>query len=168
MRIRCLLSTLSLLLVAACSSADAGELIGTWDYPLDETQAQLVVDNFAGLVDAADTVVIRLGFDGTEYWQGFMFDGDLVLVDGVPEGDGGRYVIESDQIVMTGAHGAIRTTLTWSVEGDRLALGWVEQCFLSPQGDDCTDDRSRIEAEDPFTFIVWEHAFTRSGDDPGY
>jgi hypothetical protein len=98
-------------------------------------------------------VVVRLGFDGTEYWQGFLFDGELFLLDGIPERDGGPYDIENDQIIMTGAHGEIRTTFTWGVDGDELALVWVEQCFLSSQSEDCTEDRTRIETEDPFTFI---------------
>lgn len=168
MRDRSLVSVLLLVLVGACSSSGADVLTGTWDYPLDQTQAQLVVDNLAGLVDSAEAVVVRLGFDGSEYWQGFVFDGELFLLGGVPEGDGGRFEIEGDRIAMTGAHGDIRATYTWETNGDELTLVWVEQCDLPSQSEDCTDDRSRIEAEDPFVFIVMEHTFTKSSDDPDY
>jgi hypothetical protein len=60
----------SLLVIASCSSEsspDADDLIGTWDYPLDQTQSQLTVEGFAAEgfteVESAEEVVIRLGFD---------------------------------------------------------------------------------------------------------
>jgi hypothetical protein len=158
-------SSASLPTATAPSSPD---LIGTWDYPLDQTQTELVVDNFAGLVDSAETVVVRVGFDGSEYWQGFLFDGELFLLDGVPEGDGGTYNVDGDKIIATGAHGEIRATFTWDIDADGLTLTWIEQCLLTSQSDDCMSDRSRLQKEDPFTLLVWEHTFTRSGDDPSY
>jgi hypothetical protein len=160
-----------LLVIAACSSStspDGQDLVGTWDYPLDQTQADLVVDNFAGLVDSAETVVVRVGFDGSEYWQGFLFDGELFLLDGVPEGDGGTYDVDGDKIIATGGHGETQATYTWDIDADELTLAWTEQCDLTSQSDDCMTDRSRLETEDPFTLLVWEHTFTRSGDDPDY
>jgi hypothetical protein len=159
------------LVFASCSSEsspDADDLIGTWDYPLDQAQTQLVLDNFAGFVDSAEVVVVRLGFDGSAYWQGFLFDDELFLLDGVPEGDGGPYDIDDDQIIMTWAHGTIRGTFTWNIDGDELTLEWVEQCSLSLQPDDCITDRSRLETEDPLTLMVWEHTFAQSGDDSSY
>lgn len=168
MRDRSLVSVPLSVLVGACSSSGADVLTGTWDFPLDQTQAQLVVDDFAGLVGSAEAVVVRLGFDGSEYWQGFVFDGELFLLGGVLEGDGGPFEVEGDRIAMTGAHGDIRATCTWGIEDDESTLVWVEQCDLSSQSEDCTDDRSRIEAEDPFVFRVMEHTFTRSSDDPDY
>lgn len=161
----------ALLVIASCSSEsspDADDLIGTWDYPLDPTQSQLVVENFAGLVDSAAAVVVRLGFDGSEFWQGFLFDDELFLLDGVPEGDGGPYEIDGDEIIMTGGHGTGRGTFTWNIDGDELALKWVEVCSLSPQPEDCTTDRSRVETEDPLMLLVMEHTYTKSGDDPSY
>lgn len=161
----------SLLVIASCSSEsspDADDLIGTWDYRLDQTQSQLVVENFAGLVESAEQVVIRLGFDGSEYWQGFLFDDELFLLDGVPEGDGGPYEIDDDQIIMTGAHGTGRGTFIWNIDGDELTLEWVEGCSLAPPPEVCITDRSQIETEDPGMLMVMEHTFTRSGDDPSY
>jgi hypothetical protein len=160
-----------MLFTVACSastSSDDSDLVGTWDYPLDQAQEELVLDNFAGFVNSADTVVVRLGFDGSEYWQGFLFDGELFLFDGLPEGDGGSYDVDGDTIVATGAHGEIRATYAFEVDADVLTLTWLEQCSLTSPSDDCTNDRSRLETVDPFTFLVWEHTFTRSGDDPDY
>jgi hypothetical protein len=165
----------SLLVIASCSSEsspDADDLIGTWDYPLDQMQSQLAVDGFAAEgfagVESAEEVVIRLGFDGSEFWQGFLFDDELFLLDGVPEGDGGPYEIDGDQIIMTGGHGTGRGTFTWDIDDDELTLEWVEGCSLSPPPEDCTTDRSRVETEDPFMLMVMEHTFTKSGDDPSY
>src|SRR5262245_38077127 len=70
------------------------ELIGTWDYQYNRAEAQQIIDNFAGyqLAEDADTVVGRIGFvDDEEWWLGPMFDGQFVMVGGVPEGDGGTY-----------------------------------------------------------------------------
>jgi hypothetical protein len=55
-----------------------------------------------------------------------------------------------------------------SVNVAGLTVTWMEQCQLSSESDDCMTDRSRLETEDPFTLLVWEHTFTRSGDDPDY
>jgi hypothetical protein len=164
----------SLLVIASCSSEsppDADDLIGTWDHPLDQTQSQLAVEGFTAEgfaeVESAEDVVIRLGFDGSEDWRGFLFDDEPFLLDGVPEGDGGPYEIDGDQIIMTGGHGTGRGTFTWNID-DELTLKWVEGCSLSPPPEDCTTDRSRVEAEDPGVLMVMEHTFTKSGDDPNY
>lgn len=39
--------------------------------PLIRLRPNWVLANFAALVDSAEAVVVRVGFDGTEYWQGF-------------------------------------------------------------------------------------------------
>ena len=39
--------------------------------------SDVILASFAGLVDSADEVVTRVGFDGNDWWQGFVFDGDL-------------------------------------------------------------------------------------------
>ena len=85
-------------------TSDAAGLTGTWDYVLDEAGRDVVLESFAqeGLIDSADEVVTRIGFDGSDWWQGFLFDGELLLLDGVPEGDGGSFVLDEDVIVMTG------------------------------------------------------------------
>jgi hypothetical protein len=158
-------SLLVLMLIGACTSPGPETLVGTWDFKLDDGDAQAVVENFEGLVDSAETVVVRLGFDGADYWQGFLFDGELFLLGGVPEGDGGPYEVEDDRLVMTGAHGEVEAMYRWVVDGDALTLTWVEQC-LAPG--DCTDDRGRVQVEDPFVFLVMEHTFVRSGNDPAY
>jgi hypothetical protein len=44
-----------------------------------------------GLPDA--DVKVRLGFSDDTWWQGFVLDDELWLVDGVPEGDGGTFSI---------------------------------------------------------------------------
>jgi hypothetical protein len=97
-------------------TSEAAGLTGTWDYVLDEAGRDVVLASFMeeGLVDSADEVVARIGFDGNEWWQGFLFDGELFLLDGVPEGDGGSFVLRQDVMVMTGAHGEARVTYEWA------------------------------------------------------
>jgi hypothetical protein len=146
-------------------ASKAAALTGTWDYVLDEGGRDVVLTSFAGLVDSADEVVTRIGFDGNDWWQGFLFDGELFLLDRVPEGDGGSFVLGEDVIVMTGAHGQARIAYEWTIDGDSLSLTAVEECAVSGSEMTCTEDRSEM---DPVMLLVTDQTFTRSGDDPSY
>lgn len=150
----------------AMTSESAG-LTGTWDYVLDEADREVVLVSFVqeGLIDSADEVVTRIGFDGNDWWQGFLLDGDLFLLDGVPEGDGGSFVLDDDVIVMTGAHGEARITYEWAIDGDSLSLTAVEECAVSGSEMTCTDDQAKM---DPVMLLVTDQTFSRSGDDPSY
>lgn len=154
---------------ASPSTVDPGAaaLHGTWDYANDEAGREVILANFAGLVDSADEVVTRIAFDGDDWWQGFLFDGELFLLDGVPEGDAGSFSIDPRQpvIVMTGAHGQARITYEWAIEGDSLTLTAIEECVVAEAEETCVDDPSEM---DPIMLLVTDQTFTRSGDDPGY
>ena len=146
----------------------AAALTGTWDYVLDEAGRDDVLAGFRreGLVDSADEVAVRIGFDGNDWWQGFVFDGDLFLLDGVPEGDGGSFFLVPDEplMVLIGAGGDGRVVVEWKIEEDALTLTAVEVCEGWGAEMTCID-RSQM---DPVGLSVMEHTFTRSGDDPSY
>lgn len=143
----------------------AASLRGTWDYVLDEAGRDIILESFAGLVDSAEQVVTRIGFDGNDWWQGFVFDGELFLLHGVPEGDSGSFVLGDDVLVMTGNGGQARIAYEWVIDGDALSLTAVEACTVSGADMTCIDDRS---AMDPVMLLVTDRTFTRSGDDPSY
>lgn len=178
----------SLLVLTSCSGGDTGgarpappatsvaaaeanerELVGTWDYEFDRAGVRTMLRNFSDLVEEADSVVVRLAFvDDNEWWLGFLFDGELVLLHGVPEGDGGAYTVDGDQISMTGDHGRAEITYRWTLTGQRLVLVAVEQCAVDvATGDtsECTRDRSELG---PLMLLVTEHTYVRSGDDVTY
>lgn len=142
-------------------------LVGTWDYEYDSAEKRAILENFDGLVDNADHIVARLAFvDEEEWWLGFLFDGELFLLGGVPEGDGGTYTINGDRLATTGAHGEALVTYDWELKGKRLILRAFEECRLVA-GDKtgCTRDRADM---DPMMRLVTEHTFTRSGSDVTY
>jgi hypothetical protein len=161
--------------VAACGSAPTASptadataaFRGTWDHVNDEAGRDVILASFAGLVDSADEVVTRIGFDGSDWWQGFVFDGELFLLDGVPEGDAGSFSANPSRpvIVLTGAHGEARVAYEWAINGDSLTLTAIEECAVAAAETTCVDDRSEM---DPVMLLVMDQTFTRSGDDPGY
>jgi hypothetical protein len=141
-------------------------LNGTWDAPLEGAQAQWARDAFSGGIGPGDPQVsVRLAFDGTTWWQGFLFDGQLFLADGVPEGDGGTVDVQGDQIVLTGADGTAQVTYRWALDGDALTLTVAQQCDVGASGMTCTSDRTAMDAD---MILVTEHTYTRSGDDATY
>jgi len=144
-------------------------LTGTWDYILDEAGRDAVLEGFRreGLVDSADEVAVRIGFDGNDWWQGNVFDGELFLLDGVPEGDGGSFFLVPGEplMVLVGASDGGHVVIDWKIERDALTLTAVEVCVGSGAEMTCTEDRSEM---DPVALSVMEHTFTRSGDDPSY
>jgi hypothetical protein len=142
-------------------------LIGTWDYEFDRAERRVILKDFASLVDDADRVVVRLAFvDQGVWWLGFLFDGELFLLDGVPEGDGGTYSIDGERLSTVGAHGEAFVTYDWSLEGSKLTLANAEQCTaLSGGVPGCLDEKGSAEA---LMRLVTEHTFTRSGNDTAY
>ena len=145
-------------------TSEAAGLTGTWDYVLDDAGRDVVLGTFGGFV-SADEAVTRISFNGNDWWQGFLFDGELLLRDGVPAGDGGTFVLGEDLIVMTGAHGEARVTYEWTIDGDSLSLTAVEECALSGSEMTCRDDQAEM---DPVMLLVTDQTFTRSGDDPSF
>jgi hypothetical protein len=145
--------------------SEAAELRGTWDHVLDEEGRDFVLENFAGLVDSADEVVTRFGFDGDDWWQGFLFDGELFLLHGVPEGSGGTFTVDQDVLVMHDAGGEVRIAYEWVIDRDSLSLTAVEECWVASGETSCTNDQSEMEQ---LMLLVTNQTFTRSGDDPSY
>ena len=139
-------------------------LIGTWDYRFSDAEARVILKDFSGLVDDADNVVVRLAFvNRDKWWLGFRFDGELFLLHGVPEGDGGTYTVVGDRLAMRGAGGEALITYKWSLRERKLTLRAVEECSILL--DSCRSNRS---AMGPMMLLVTEHTFTRSGDEVTY
>jgi hypothetical protein len=145
----------------------AAALTGTWDYVHDEAGREVILDDYAGLVDSADEVATRIGFDGNDWWQGIVFDGELFLLHGVPEGSGGSFslVPGEDELVITEPHEPGQTRVAYEVDGDSLTFDILEMCTVAGAPDSCTTDQSKF---DPLGVLIFEHTFTRSGDDPTY
>ncbi len=139
-----------------------GILNGTWDYVLSEEDTALFNDLEADSGLKADEIRVRMGFNNNGWWQGFVFDGKLWLLYGVPDGDGGPFRIEGDRLIQTGAGGQVQVTYAWVLDGDQLTLTVVEECDVTPTGLNCRTDRSQI---DPIMIMVTEHTYTKSGDD---
>jgi hypothetical protein len=150
----------------AVASAGAA-LTGTWDHVLDAAGREVILEDFAGLVDSADEIVTRIGFDGNKWWQGFLFDGELFLLHGVPEGSGGSFVLATDGPVISMMEPCCpgHVSLEYAIEGDELSLTVVETCDASVPEPICNQDRS---AMDPLMLLVIDQTFTRSSDDPSY
>jgi hypothetical protein len=140
-----------------------GVLDGTWDVVMDRKLAQLKDDLESDYGKSIGEARIRLGFDGPRFWQGFVIDGDLWLVDGYPEGDGGIARIDGDQVTIASGDGT--TTYRWHLAGDQLHLGFVKEC--DGQGGGCRT-RADVADTDPTVLLVMEHDFTKSGDDPSF
>ena len=139
-----------------------GILNGTWDYTFNDEDAAVILDDFSGLVDSADEVTVRVAFDEHQWWTGFLFDGELFLLHGVPEGAGGTFTIEDDVLVTD--EGFATSELMWVLDGDTLTLTWLSGCDLEGSEPVCSDER--IEGD--LGLLIVEHAFTKSGDDPSY
>jgi len=124
-----------------------GILNGTWDYPADKPR-------------------IRLGFDNHEWWQGFVTDGKVWLVDGVPEGSGGTFTIDGNKLTTSGD--GWLTTYEWTLDGDRLTTTVVKECNVWGSDTVCYSSREEIQKADPGVISVTEHTWTKSGDDASY
>jgi hypothetical protein len=142
-----------------------GILNGTWDVVLDEEGAKLIIENYANYVDAADEVVVRIGFDNHEWWEGKVLDGELILEGGVPEGSGGTFVIDGAELILTDRAGY--SVYAWALDGDQLTIKLIEGCGTEGVEQVCSD-RTEIEAEDPFVTLIMDNTFTKSSDDPNY
>jgi hypothetical protein len=148
-------------IVASPSPADV--LRGTWDYELTDVEVESLAASF-GPEEAAAVGIpgrstsLRMAIDGDEWWLGFVFDGELWLLDGVPEGDGGTQTVDGDRLTQTNGHDGW-ATYEWSLEGDQLTLTLVECVQQSGEGE-CPD----VDG------VRWmtEHTYTSSGTDPSY
>ena len=143
--------------------AEAEPLRGTWDSLLTTDEVERLAELFgpeeAALngIPGAETR-IRIGFDGQRYWQGFVFDGELWLLDGVPEGDTGVITIDGDQLTVTNG-GDGWATYRWTIDGDELTMTLLE-CVTQDRVGDCPDI-------DIVRFMT-ERTYVRSSTDPGY
>lgn len=146
----------------------AAELIGAWDYAYGRADARRLIANFQGLVDP-DTkrVVARLGFmKENKWWLGFLFDRHLILVDGVPEGDGGTYAVHGNELATSGAHDTVLITYRWTRQSNKLSLTAIEECLIAGAAKtDCKRQRSRM---DPLMRMITENTFVRSADEATY
>ncbi len=123
----------------------------------------LILENFTGLVEHADEVVSRLGFDGNDWWQGFLVDRELYLLHGV-KATADRFVLGEDVLVTYGAGGEARVAYEWAVDADSLSLTAVEECSLLGSQTYINDPAEK----EPLMLLVTSQTFTFSGDDPIY
>jgi hypothetical protein len=147
-------------LTPASDLATLEEFRGTWDYPVTDKDPkelrQITADAAAEAGKPGAAVTLRLGFDGDHWWQGFVLDGELYLLHGVPEGDGGVMTVDGDTLTMTNG-GGVRTDFRWTIVGDRLNLALT----------DCVDRSGECPDKDVVDLIT-SHTYTRSGTDPTY
>lgn len=138
-----------------------GMLNGTWDLQMSDEELKSLTSGFSpeeaaavGLPDA--DVKIRLGFSDNTWWQGFVFDDELWLVGGVPEGDGGIFSMDGDELTVTnGVDGWL--TLEWSLDGDVLMLTSIR----------CAE-QSGVEVECETDFLPATTVWKFSGTDASY
>jgi len=151
----------------AREGAQVTALLGTWDYRFQGPERRTILDDFEAYIKRADRVVVRLAFvDEDNWWLGFLFDGELLLVDGVPEGDAGPYTITGDRLTTIGSHAQARITYTWQLKGRKLTLSAIEECAITAAAPPrCTRNRRNM---DPLMRLVTEHTYTRSGNDVTY
>ena len=71
-------------------------------------------------------------------------------MNGIPEGAGGTFRIEDDQLILTEANGQGQATYAWVLDGDQLTLTVVSQMM------------------DPIGIMIFENTFTKSGEDGSY
>ncbi|HEX5828061.1 MAG TPA: LamG domain-containing protein [Candidatus Limnocylindrales bacterium] len=142
---------------------EPGGLRGTWDDVLSEEEVDVLVSLFSrdeaesNGIPGAETR-IRFGFDGNRYWQGFVFDGELWLLHGVPEGAGGVVTVEGDEMTQSnGSDGSAR--FRWAIEGDELTMQLLSCAPQSGTGE-CAD-------VDVIRFIT-DRTYVRSSTDPSY
>lgn len=151
------------LLSADPASYAHGVLDGTWDYRPTDDEVDFMASLFSpeelALTDIqeADTS-LRLGFSGQAVWQGSVFDGELWLVDGHPEGDAGTFTVEGDELTVTNGRDGW-ATYRWSLEEGELELTLL-RCVQQSGAGECPDiDIVRFMSE-----RTWSH----SGSDPTY
>jgi len=147
------------------AAADTSQLYGTWDYQFEGSDLNAIKDELGEGIGSPDTVAVRLGFYRATWWQGFVFDGTLFMINGVPEGDGGAWEFVDGKLVMVGADGTARVTYDWALDGDALTLTVLEECDVSGASPACNTDHATI---DPSLLLVTEHTYTRSADRPAY
>jgi tellurite resistance-related uncharacterized protein len=139
-----------------------GVLDGTWDLQMSDEQVESLASSFSpeeaaavGLPDAETKV--RVGFSGNTWWLGFVFDDELWLVGGVPEGAGGVFSVDGDQMTTTdGVHGW--DTWRWSVEGDTLTMTHLG----------CVPQSGEGECEPAPDWLPAVQVYTFSGSDASY
>ncbi len=140
-----------------------GALNGTWDAVLPAGSSLRTLEMADLNRPDAQEVRIRLGFDGAQWWQGVVFDGELYLSDeGDTEGDGGTFSIHDDQLTMISTGETVGITYQWELDQDQLTLTVIEDCVDTPT---CTQNRSLMNH---VMLEVMEHTYAKSGTDPSY
>ena len=140
----------------------AGALNGTWDYIVnDDDRASFFAEIESASGYDADEAAIRLGFANEKWWLGYVFDGELWLLHGVPEGDGGTFRVEGDLLTTRNKDG-VEVAYQWALEGESLTLTTVRECFTATS---CTDDRDRMEQ---IMLQNTDHTYVHTSDDPTY
>lgn len=148
-----------------------GILNGTWDYVFTPAQAELVLNEFRaeGLIESAEEVILRIGVDNHKWWLGYVFDGELFLLGGHPEGAGGTFRIEDDLLISD--EGDYETVDRLDLSGDSLTLTWISACDKSGSEPVCTETRTPDIYFPPGADASTDLAattFTKSSDDPSY
>ncbi len=142
-------------------AADPQELIGTWevDFPEDLDATTLAEESGIDF----ETVTVRIGFEGKQWWQGFAFDGEVWLIEGIPEGDGGTYTVTGDEVTLIGNHGESSGTYKWRTDGEVLTMRMIKECFRETRT--CITDHAEL---DPVALDLTERPFLRIADDAAY
>ena len=150
-------------MASVASPSPTDPLRGTWDYQLTDAEVEVLAalwgpEEAAAVGIPGRTTSIRMAFDYDTWWQSVVFDGELYLLDGVPEGDGGTLTLNGDQLTLTNGRDGW-ATYRWSVDGNQLTLDLLE-CVEQSRVGECGDT-------DTVAFVT-EHTYTYSSSDPGY
>ncbi|MGB7980946.1 MAG: LamG domain-containing protein [Candidatus Nanopelagicales bacterium] len=123
---------------------------GTFEYPYTPTESKRLEESFGPEAAAAGfpgkaTVTVRF-VDG-QWQQYFTINDQIYTVNGAPEGDGGTYTINGDQIVLENGHSPA-ATFRWTLDEDRLSLA--------------LNDYSDEDGDAAMVRFVMEHDYTRT------
>jgi len=98
---------------------------GTYEYTFTPEEAAEVISVGFSPEEAAQagypgTVSTSLRFQDAQWQQFFTVDGVVYTVNGQPEGDGGTFAIDGDNLILSNPGGD--ATYRWSISGDVLSL----------------------------------------------
>ncbi len=142
-----------------------GILNGTWDFAIDPADVDFLISDLG--LESVEDFRIRFGFDDSEWWQGFVVDGELLREPGgVPMGSGGTLVIDGDELRQLSQ--GWESVYQWELDGEQLTLAMLANCNTEHTPPLCVDTRDEIMDMDPFVILITEHTYTKSGDDPAH
>lgn len=135
---------------ASTTKTALGVVNGTFEYPYTPTESKRLEQSFGPEAAAAGfpgkaTVTLRF-LDG-QWQQYFTINEQIYTVNGTPEGDGGTYTIQGDQIILENGHSPA-ATYRWNLDKDTLSLALIDY-----PGED--DDVAMVR-------FITEHDYTRT------